>query len=230
MNESYAVEQGALTPPLARQKLFRMFFATAGLYSVPWFYRTLRVIEEHTSSKWSAKRRTVAFACLPAAIFQFVLFFREMVYPEGLHRTWEHLTHEPILLGVEVLSLVLAGVGADQFIRLFRVDLEAFRVRSGGLVYLRQPLVEALEFLFFFCCWVLPSPFRLVALLGYFPLRRAQIAVNNYLDRMGVRGDEEFRLNGIDWAAAVVLGSLLLYTTGGALLQLMEKFGPRGLR
>jgi hypothetical protein len=230
MDDRHGGDHGGLTPPLARQKLLRMYLATAGLYSVPWFHRSLRTIEEHTASKWSARARTLAFACFPAAILQFVLFFRSVVYPQGLHRAWQQLMQEPWLLGGQVVCLGLAGLGAQQFVRLLVVDLEAFRVRSGGLVYLRQPLLEALEFLFFFCCWVLPSPFRLVALCGYFPLRRAQIALNNYLDRMGVRGDEEFRLTWMEWAAGLALGSLLIYTTGGALVQLLERFGPRGLR
>lgn len=209
-------------PPLSMRKFTVLFFFTGGLYLIPWYYRTLRTIGQHTSPPLKPWLRTVAIAALPLSAVLLMFFYREYLAVGGIRNGLANLHQNFFWLGEAAVGLLLAVLGAMQFFRLLHYDMERLREVSGGLIYLRDPAVKAVELAFLWLCWALPNPYRFIALLSFVQLRPVQVAVNQYLDNLDVHLPEETAFTLMEKIGVALCSSALLWALGGAFIKAME--------
>lgn len=212
-------------PPLSRQKLLTLYLATGGLYSVAWFSRCLRSIEEQAPSQGPLTGRIAAFAGVPAGIVMLQLVMRFGVLPFGYVEGLEHLLRSPLWAAAALLGFGLFALGAREYFRLVRDDVERHRASLGGLIYLRHPMVGTILFSALWLCWMLPNPFRYVALFSVIPVQQVQVAINNYLDVVAHTAEER-HFSRLELMAALVGGAVLLWLLGGALVHFAEMLEP----
>lgn len=212
--------------PIALGKVTGLSLATGGLYSLLWYHRTVATVRQHLPTPRSAIRRTVAFAFFHLGVIELVFFFRAVVYTSGWRATVGVLREMPVLAAAQVLSLLAVLMGARELIRFLDHDFEDFRHEAGGTVLFQRPAVYGYLFCLLFALWILPNPFRLLALAAAYPLRKLQLAMNNYLDGLNVREEEESRLRPLELVFATVLGLTMLWIIGGAMIQFIDTLNP----
>lgn len=215
-------------PPLSRQKLLTLYLATGGLYSVAWFSRCLRSIEEQAPSQGALTGRIAAFAGVPAGIVVLQLVMRFGVLPFGYVEGLEHLLRSPLWAAAALFGFVLFFLGARQYLCLVRDDVERHRVSLGGLIYLRHPMVGTVLFSVLWLCWMLPNPFRYVALFSVVPVQQVQVAINNYLDVVAHTAEEK-HFSRLELAMACIGGAMLLWLIGGAMVRFAEMLEPTSI-
>ena len=226
MQDAVAAKTYGYTPPLSLRKLTTMMLLTGGLYSLVWYRRCLKAVEEHAPSGRAITPRVLRFALFHVGVIGLVFFFREVVYPFGPKAAYQFLLQRPWLAGIEVATLIVIVAGALEPRRFFLHDFEEFRHESGGILIYQHPEAYIYTFCSLFALWMLPNPFRVVALLGAFTLRPLQLAMNNYLDGLNVRSEEETQFSPGDLLFAVAVGVVMLWVVGGAIIYLVDRLNP----